>query len=80
LKSFILLKKSLLKEGCFEKNCIVSTPTASGKTLMAILAAIKTLEKGKKVLYTSPLVALAFEKYEELSKFFNEYKTCYFCI
>jgi len=38
------------------------------------LAAIKTLEKGRKVLYTSPLVALAFEKYEEFSKFFNEYK------
>jgi helicase len=58
----------------FEKNCIISTPTASGKTLMAILAAIKTLEKNKKVLYTSPLVALAFEKYEEFSKFFSEYK------
>jgi helicase len=75
IEEFYPPQEEFIKRRLFEKNCIVSTPTASGKTLMAILAAIKTLEKGKKVLYTSPLVALAFEKYEELSKFFNEYKT-----
>jgi helicase len=74
IEEFYPPQEEFIKRGLFEKNCIVSTPTASGKTLMAILAAIKTLEGGKKVLYTSPLVALAFEKYEEFSKFFNEYK------
>jgi len=74
IEEFYPPQEEFIKRRLFEKNCIVSTPTASGKTLMAILAAIKTLERGKKVLYTSPLVALAFEKYEEFSKFFNEYK------
>ena len=74
IEEFYPPQEEFIKRRLFEKNCIVSTPTASGKTLMAILAAIKTLEKGKKVLYTSPLVALAFEKYEEFLKFFNEYK------
>jgi len=74
IEEFYPPQEEFVKRRLYEKNCIVSTPTASGKTLMAILAAIKTLEKRKKVLYTSPLVALAFEKYEEFSKFFNEYK------
>ena len=74
IEDFYPPQEEFIKRRLFEKSCIVSTPTASGKTLMAILAAIKTLERGKKVLYTSPLVALAFEKYEEFSKFFNEYK------
>jgi helicase len=74
IEEFYPPQKEFVERRLFEKNCIVSTPTASGKTLMAILAAIRMLEKGKKVLYTSPLVALAFEKYEEFSKFFNEHK------
>ena len=74
IEEFYPPQEEFVKRRLFEKSCIVSTPTASGKTLMAMLAAIKTLERGKKVLYTSPLVALAFEKYEEFSKFFNEYK------
>ncbi len=74
IEEFYPPQKEFIERKLFEKNCIVSTPTASGKTLMAILSSIKTLERGRKVLYTSPLVALAFEKYEEFSKFFNEYK------
>jgi helicase len=74
IEEFYPPQKEFVERRLFEKNCIVSTPTASGKTLMAILAAIRMLEKDKKVLYTSPLVALAFEKYEEFSKFFNEHK------
>jgi len=38
-------QEEFIKRRLFEKTCIISTPTASGKTLMAILAAIKTLEK-----------------------------------
>jgi helicase len=43
-------------------NVLVTTPTASGKTLISILAAIKTLEKNKKVVYMTPLRSLAYEK------------------
>ncbi len=49
-------------------NVLVTTPTASGKTLIAILAAIKSLEKDKKVVYLTPLRSLAYEKFTD----FNE--------
>ncbi len=74
IENFYPPQEEFVKRKLFEKSCIVSTPTASGKTLMAMLAIIKTLQEGKKVLYTSPLVALAFEKYEIFKDFFSEYK------
>jgi len=51
------------------KNLLVASPTASGKTLIATLAAYKriVLEK-RKVVYLSPLRALASEKYSEFRK------------
>ena len=52
------------------KNIILASPTASGKTLIAELVALKTiLEKGGKTLYLTPLRALASEKYEDFSKY-----------
>jgi helicase len=55
-----------LSKGMLEgKNLLVTTPTASGKTLIAIMAAIKTIEKGLKVIYLTPLRALATEKYHD---------------
>lgn len=51
------------------KNLIVCTPTASGKTLVAELAASKhILEKNGKVVYVVPLKALANEKYKEFTR------------
>ncbi|MBC7081357.1 MAG: DEAD/DEAH box helicase [Thermoplasmatales archaeon] len=51
------------------KNVVVSTPTASGKSLIAYLASLKTaLNKGKSI-YIVPLRTLAREKYEDLKKF-----------
>lgn len=67
-------QEEFVRRRLFEKSCIVSSPTASGKTLLAFLSSIECLKKQKKVLYTSPLVALAFEKYEDFSSFFKEYK------
>jgi helicase len=46
------------------ESLLASTPTASGKTLLAVLAAAKALEKGYKTLYLSPLRALTSEKAE----------------
>src|ERR1700756_5286987 len=48
------------------KNLLVTSPTASGKTLIAIMAAIKAFEKGMKVFYLTPLRALAMEKYHDI--------------
>jgi len=50
-------------------SVLVSAPTASGKTLIAMLAMIRFLEKNEgKVVYLSPLRALASEKFSEFKK------------
>jgi helicase len=54
------------------KNLVLASPTASGKTLVAELCALKhVLERDGKVLYLSPLRALASEKFEEFRKYTN---------
>lgn len=57
-----------------DKSYIISAPTNSGKTLLAILSIAKELAKGNKVVYCVPLVALANEKFEEFKKLFDKYK------
>jgi len=56
-----------IKKGLLEgKNLLVCTPTASGKTLIAELAAVKSILEGKgKAVYIVPLKALASEKYKD---------------
>jgi helicase len=52
------------------RNLVLAVPTASGKSLIGYLTAVKhVLERGGKVLYIVPLRALAAEKYEDLCKF-----------
>jgi len=48
------------------KRILVTTPTASGKTLIAMMAILKAVEKGMKAVYLTPLRALASEKYDDL--------------
>ncbi len=51
------------------KSILVSAPTASGKTLTAIISMINYLSKNTgKVVYLSPLRALASEKFTEFKK------------
>ena len=51
------------------KSLVVASPTASGKTLLALLAAYKKAkEQRRKVVYLAPLRALASEKYAEFSE------------
>ncbi|MEE9410416.1 MAG: DEAD/DEAH box helicase [Candidatus Heimdallarchaeota archaeon] len=62
-----------VNKGLFkENNLVVAIPTASGKTLVALLACIRaTEETGLKTLYLSPLRALAYEKYLEFRSYLN---------
>ncbi len=56
-----------LKSGILEgKSVLITTPTASGKTLVAMIAILNAMKKGKKAIYLTPLRALASEKYYEL--------------
>ena len=59
-----------MKAGLLEgKSLVISSPTASGKTLIAMMAAFKKIkERGKKVVYLTPLRALASEKYTEFKQ------------
>ncbi|MDK2892119.1 ATP-dependent DNA helicase [Methanohalophilus sp.] len=58
-----------VKAGLLNGNNIVAAiPTASGKTLLAELAMLKTIKKGGKALYIVPLRALASEKYVQFLK------------
>ena len=52
------------------EDLVLASPTASGKTLTAELCALKHIvEHGGKVLYLTPLRALANEKYQEFRKY-----------
>lgn len=59
-----------IKKGLLEgKNLLVCTPTASGKTLVAELAALKSIIEGRgKAVYIVPLKALASEKYRDFKR------------
>ena len=60
------LRKGLLNG----KNLVLASPTASGKTLIAELCALKyILEKNGKILYLTPLRALTSEKYDDFRKY-----------
>lgn len=62
-------QEAAVKAGLLEgKSLVISSPTASGKTLIAELAMLKNFLSGKKTIYLAPLKALASEKYSE----FNE--------
>lgn len=62
-------QEKAIKKGLLEgKSLLVCTPTASGKTLIAELAALKCiLEHKGKAIYIVPLRALASEKFKEFS-------------
>ncbi len=64
-----------IKAGLFkDKNLLVCTPTASGKTLVGELAILNTVfhDKGK-AIYVVPLRALASEKFKEFVKRYDNY-------
>ena len=59
-----------IKAGLLEgQNLLVAAPTASGKTLIAMLAMMQFLStKEGKIVYLTPLRALAAEKFSEFKK------------
>jgi len=70
---FVILyppQEKSIKAGLLDgKSILVSAPTASGKTLIATLGIIKNLlDKKGKIVYLSPLKALASEKFAEFKK------------
>jgi len=66
IKEFNPVQKLALENGVLDGlNLVVSSPTASGKTIIAELAIINNwLNRNGKSIYIVPLRALAYEKYE----------------
>jgi len=67
-------QKAVLDSGLNENNSnyIIAIPTASGKTLLGLIAAINTILRGGKVVYAAPLISIQNEKlkeFKELEKF-----------
>ena len=59
-----------VEKGLLEgKNLLAAIPTASGKTLLAELAMLKSILAGGKALYIVPLRALASEKFSRFREF-----------
>ena len=49
-------QEEAIKTGVLEgRNLLLTTPTASGKTLVAMLAAVRIIVNGGKVVYLTPL-------------------------
>lgn len=53
-------------------SVLVSAPTGSGKTLIAEYAVQKSLELGKRVIYTAPIKALSNQKFRDFRKQYGE--------
>jgi superfamily II RNA helicase len=54
-----------------DTDVVVSVPTGSGKTYVAVEAARRAMEDSRTVIYTSPLKALSNTKYTEFSRIFG---------
>ncbi|SCG85318.1 ATP-dependent DNA helicase Hel308 [Methanobacterium congolense] len=52
-----------------ETNYIIAIPTASGKTLLGVMAALNTVLKGGKAVYAVPLISIQNEKVKEFKAF-----------
>ena len=71
IKDFNPAQKEVIKSGYIEdnKNYIISIPTASGKTVLGILPALKTILEGGKAVYAAPLLSIQNEKVKEFKSF-----------
>ncbi|MEM4630261.1 MAG: DEAD/DEAH box helicase [Candidatus Diapherotrites archaeon] len=74
-EKFNPMQEKAIKAGIFEKSVVISSPTASGKTTIAELVALNSiLKKGKKVVYTCPLRALASEHAKDFREKYKDLK------
>lgn len=71
IKKFNPAQKAVIESGYLEdkSNYIISIPTASGKTVLGILPALKTILNGGKSVYAAPLLSIQNEKVKEFKAF-----------
>lgn len=71
IKEFNPAQKAVIESGYLEdkSNYIILIPTASGKTVLGILPALKTILNGGKAIYAAPLLSIQNEKVKEFKAF-----------
>lgn len=73
IKEFNPAQQSVIDSGYLEDktNYIIAIPTASGKTVLGVMAALTAILKGGKAVYAVPLISIQNEKVKEFKKFEN---------
>jgi len=51
------------------ENYVIAIPTASGKTVLGVMAALEAILSGGKAVYAAPLISIQNEKVKEFKKF-----------
>ena len=71
IEEFNPAQKAVIESGYLEnnKNTVIAIPTASGKTVLGIMAALKSILDGGKAVYAAPLLSIQNEKVKEFKKF-----------
>lgn len=71
INDFNPAQKVVIESGYLEdkSNYIISIPTASGKTVLGVLPALKTILNGGKAIYAAPLLSIQNEKVKEFKAF-----------
>jgi len=61
-------ERALMAWGESDQGVLLCAPTGTGKTLVAEAAVYEALKTGRPMYYTTPLIALTEQKFEELSQ------------
>ena len=71
IEEFNPAQKAVIESGYMEdkSNYIICIPTASGKTVLGVLPALKTILDGGKAVYAAPLLSIQNEKVKEFKAF-----------
>ena len=71
IEEFNPAQKAVIESGYLEdkSNYIICIPTASGKTVLGVLPALKTILNGGKAVYAAPLLSIQNEKVKEFKAF-----------
>jgi len=64
-------QKYAIRAITMDENVLVTSQTGSGKTVCAEYAIYHALERGKKVIYTSPIKSLSNQKFNEFNRKFG---------
>ena len=71
IEEFNPAQKAVIESGYLDdkSNYIICIPTASGKTVLGVLPALKTILGGGKAVYAAPLLSIQNEKVKEFKAF-----------